>query len=329
MKNRLVLVTLVLVLALFACSSPPTEEAAAPTAQPVAEAPTPEPTQSEPTEASTAEPDTLSSPWVRAVELPVIPHDLALDAQGNLYVVELGAPRIRKVDDEGNELASWGEAGDGEGQFAFDPPPEAPPLDGGFVVVDQNGTVYVSDSYNNRVQLFDGEGQFLDMWTSFGAEETPFDNPGPISVDAEGNIYVADFGGLHQFDANGDYVQSLMGAGETVVDEQGALYTTIAFENTVVKMAPDAEPVFWGGEGLEDGQFITPMWVALDDDGVLISDHSGRIQKFDFEGNFVAVWSDPGDAMGPFTGPSPIARGGNGDLYVATKDRNIVYVMQP
>lgn len=338
MKRTLLLI--LILLGLVACGAPQVEEAATPTEEPVEEvvAPTAPATDTavpEPTEEPAPEPPEetaagLASPWLWAIELPVVPHDLAVDGEGNLYVVELGAPQVHKYDGEGNHLASWGEAGDGKGQFAFDPPPDGPPLDGGFVVVAPNGTVHVSDSYNNRVQLFDAEGNFLEMWPSYGPDETPFNSPGPISVDAEGNVYVADFSGLHHFDAEGAYVQTLMGAGEVAVDGQGALYTTVAFENLALKMAPGAaEPLSWGGEGLEDGHFITPMWVVVADDGVLISDHSGRIQKFTPEGEFRAKWVDPGDALGPFTGPSPIAAGPDGNIYVASKDRSTVYVLQP
>lgn len=269
--------------------------------------------------------------WFRSIQLPFIPHDIAAAVDGSLYAVELGAPIVHKLDSEGNPLASWGGAGSEASQFAFDPPPDGPPLDGGFLVVGPNGNVYVSDSYNHRVQVFDSEGDFLAIWERYGPEDTPFDSLGPISADDQGNIYVADFSGVHQFDAEGVYLQTLQAAGEVAIDSQGNLYTTVAFEGIALKLpAGGGEPQIWGSAGMENGQFETPMWVVVGpDDTVYIADHSGRVQQFDSQGNFMAVWSDPSNGDGPLTGPAPLAQDTEGNIYVAAKDRTTVYVLRP
>lgn len=267
---------------------------------------------------------------MRAIELPFVPHDIAVDATGNMYAVELGAPMVHRLDDEGNVLASWGGAGREAGQFAFDPPPDAPPMDGGFVVVGTGGKVYVSDSYNNRVQAFDPQGNFVNMWDSYGPDGTPLNNPGPISVDGAGNIYVADLGGVHQFDGDGSYVRTLSAAGEVALDSQGSLFTVVAFENLAMKIpAGGGEPLIWGSEGMEDGQFTTPMWVVAGlDDTVYIADHSGRVQQFNSDGNLLGVWSDPGNGDAPLAAPSSLSMDTQGNLYVAPKDRTTVYVLE-
>lgn len=269
--------------------------------------------------------------WFRSIELPFIPHDIALDAAGNLYAVELGAPTVHKLDGEGNVLSSWGESGSEAGQFAFAPPPDGPPLDGGFVVVGIDGSVYISDSYNNRVQIFDPDGNFLTMWESSGPEATHFNIPGPISVDEQGNVYVADFNGIQQFDAGGNFIQTISAGGEVAFDSEGNMFTVVAFENFAMKVpSGGGEPVIWGGEGMGNGQFITPMWVVVGEDGtVTISDHSGRVQRFDSDGNFMAVWSDPANGDGPLTAPSPLGQDAEGNIYIGTKDRTTVYVLRP
>lgn len=269
--------------------------------------------------------------WFRSIELPFIPHDIALAVDGSIYAVELGSPMVHKLDPEGNELASWGGAGSEAGQFAFDPPPDAPPLDGGFLVVGADGNLYVSDSYNNRVQIFDSEGNFLTMWESLGPDGAPFDSTGPISADGQGHIYVADFSGVHQFDPQGNYVQTLAAAGEVALDSQGNLFTVVAFEGFALKLpAGGGEPQVWGSAGMENGQFETPMWIVTGpDDTVYIADHSGRVQQFDSQGNFMAVWSDPSNGDGPLTGPSPLAQDDEGNIYVAAKDRPTVYILRP
>ena len=267
---------------------------------------------------------------IRTIDLPFIPHDIAVAADGNIFAVELGAPKVHKLDPEGNILTTWGEAGTQAGQFAFDPPPDAPPLDGGFLVVGASGYVYITDSYNNRVQVFDADGNFLEMWESFGPESKPFNNPGPISVDDHGNIYVADFQGGHVFDADGDYIETIRTAGEVAFDSLGNLFTVVAFEGTALMVpAGGGEPVILGNAGMENGQFTTPMWVEVSPtDTVYISDHSGRVQLFDANGNLIAVWSDPENGHSPLAGPSPLSQDSEGNIYVATKDRKTVYVIK-
>lgn len=310
---------------LAACGTSTPEAPVVPSSEP------PDITEAAPAVTEEAEFMDTSIQVIRTVELSFIPHDIAVDANGNIFAVELGAPKVYKLDSDGNILASWGEAGTDAGQFAFDPPPDAPPLDGGFLVVGANGNVYVTDSYNNRVQVFDPDGNFIELWDGFGAENKPFNNPGPVSADAEGNIYVADFQGAHKFDADGNYIETISAAGEIGFDSKGNLFTTVAFEGIALKIpAGGGEPAILGNKGTEDGQFMTPMWVEVGaDDTVYISDHSGRVQLFNADGSFMAVWSDPGNGDSPLTGPSPLSQDSEGNIYVATKDRNTVYVLQP
>jgi len=78
--------------------------------------------------------------------------DVAWDAAGNAYISDgYINSRVAKVDKDGNWLMSWGEPGDGPGQFNT---PHS-------IAVDANGNVYVADRGNRRIQVFDGDGKFL------------------------------------------------------------------------------------------------------------------------------------------------------------------------
>jgi len=78
--------------------------------------------------------------------------DVAWDAAGNAYISDgYINSRVAKVDKDGNWLMSWGEPGNGPGQFNT-PHSSA---------VDANGNVYVADRGNRRIQVFDGDGKFL------------------------------------------------------------------------------------------------------------------------------------------------------------------------
>jgi len=78
--------------------------------------------------------------------------DVAWDAAGNTYISDgYINSRVAKLDKDGNWLKSWGEPGDGPGQFNV---PHS-------IAVDRDGNVYVADRGNRRIQVFDGEGRFL------------------------------------------------------------------------------------------------------------------------------------------------------------------------
>ncbi len=78
--------------------------------------------------------------------------DVAWDKAGNTYISDgYINSRVAKVDKDGNWLKSWGEPGSGPGQF--DTPHS--------LAVDAEGSVYVADRGNRRIQVFDGEGKFL------------------------------------------------------------------------------------------------------------------------------------------------------------------------
>ncbi len=88
--------------------------------------------------------------------------DVAWDAAGNTYISDgYINSRVAKVDKDGNWLKSWGEPGDGPGQFNT---PHS-------IAADAQGNVYVADRGNRRIQVFDGDGKFLRQITI----DVPFD----------------------------------------------------------------------------------------------------------------------------------------------------------
>ena len=269
---------------------------------------------------------------LRIIDLSVIPHDIAVDAQGNLYVVgaDVENPQIYKYDREGSLLASWGSRGSREGQFEFASPPGGPPLEGGSVALDENGDVYISDVYNNRVQKFDSDGNFLGMWTTIG-DGAPFNVPGPISADINGNIYVADFDGVHQFTLDGTYVRMLPTAGEVAFDSQGNLYGTVAFENKVARLDEKGKIAdTWGGDGdSQDGLFNFPLLMEIDNnDAIYVSDHSGRVQIFDTEGNFLGRFNLTTWEHSQLKTTAILAMDNENHIYVGAGDRKTVYVLR-
>jgi len=62
------------------------------------------------------------------------------------------------------------------------------------MIIDKKGYLYVADTYNNRIQIFDCNGNFIAKWGIEGKEDGEFNLPIGMAFDSKGNIYVADSG---------------------------------------------------------------------------------------------------------------------------------------
>ena len=73
------------------------------------------------------------------------------------------------------------------------------------LAVDSDSNVYVVDTFNNRIQVFDADGQFVRMFGKQGNVAGAFMRPKGIAIDADGHVYVVDaeFNNVQVFDADG------------------------------------------------------------------------------------------------------------------------------
>lgn len=106
------------------------------------------------------------------------PTNVALSPQGEIYVSDgYGNARIHKFAPDGRLLLSWGEPGDGLGQFCV---PHG-------IAVHADGTVWVADRENSRVQIFTTDGKFVDQWNDVA-------RPCQVTFDGDGNLWLAELG---------------------------------------------------------------------------------------------------------------------------------------
>jgi sugar lactone lactonase YvrE len=106
------------------------------------------------------------------------PNDVLVAPNGDIFVSEGhgGAnARILKFTKDGRYVKSFGKKGSGPGEM------EQPHA----LAMDSRGRLFVGDRSNNRIQIFDQEGNLLDTWRQFS-------RPSGIAIDANDMIYVAD-----------------------------------------------------------------------------------------------------------------------------------------
>lgn len=92
-----------------------------------------------------------------------LPTDVAFGPDGAIYVSDgYGSARVVKFSSEGDFLLEWGTRGVGPGEFGL-------PHN---LAIDAEGRVYVTDRDNQRIQVFDPDGRFLDEWQGVGSVST-------------------------------------------------------------------------------------------------------------------------------------------------------------
>lgn len=103
------------------------------------------------------------------------PTDIAFGRKGEIYVSDgYGNSRVMKFAPNGKLIAQWGVKGKGQGEFHL---PHA-------ILVDSKGRILVGDRENDRIQVFDSEGAFLEAWPGFA--------PYGMEFDPQGALFVAD-----------------------------------------------------------------------------------------------------------------------------------------
>src|SRR5262249_3608048 len=140
---------------------------------------------------------------------------------------------------------------------------------------DGNGTLYVTDNYDDRVEEFTRLGTFLGEFGSYGLGDAELVSPEGIAATAQGLVYVAD--------TRNDRVQ----------------------EFTVTAPTPPQAPALltaWGSSGTGPGQFhgAGPVATDLSSGTVLVADVlNHRVERFDGNGGFLGEFSAPKPGLSP------------------------------
>lgn len=172
----------------------------------------------------------------------------------------------------------WGGSGSADGQFNNIRD----------VTLGSDGRIYMTDSGNQRIQVFESDGTFVRQW---GGE---FTNPWGIAVSPSGQVFV--------------------------VENAGACIQVFESDGTFVRK--------WGSNGSGEGQFTAPKGIALAPDGRVwvVDSGNNRIQIFETDGTFVRQFGSSGSSAGQFNLPRGIAITPEGMVYVGDTANNRIQV---
>lgn len=257
-----------------------------------------------------------------------MPTGVAVAPDGTLYVIDMARDHLRVFDLDGNPIATWGEAGNEPGQLRLSLFKDYGAA--GDLAVGPDGSIYVTDTLNNRIQKLAADGSFILAWGNGGSAPGDIFEPFGIGVDAAGRVYVASATGVQVFDADGQFLESwdgaqgdvppLAGAADVAIDEAGVAWVTDDGLHRVVSFAADGTMLgAFGAIGEDAGKLWRPLGVAVDGSGqVYIAEVGGnRVQVFAQDGTSIGIVPDDASSAAGLSDPSFIALGPDGTLYVA------------
>ena len=274
------------------------------------------------------------------------PRGLAVAPDGSLFAADSRNHRIVHLDANGLYLNSWG----GYANVLEGPAPEGLFNEPWGVAVGPDGLVYVTDTWNHRVQVFTPEGKFLRMWSEFLVDGVldSFWGPRGIAVDAQSRVYVTDTGKQRVvvFDALGKYITQFGSRGMVVgqldepvgiaVDPDGNVYVADTWNNRVQVFSPNEDAtVFtsvltwdvdaWTTDSLDNKPFLA---LSANKQVYITDPDLGRVIRFDEQGAFLQLWGGYQNAflMGVISG---VAVGQDGSVWVSDALNNTLLQFTP
>jgi DNA-binding beta-propeller fold protein YncE len=257
------------------------------------------------------------------------PTGIALDPQGNLYVVDTDNDRVVKCDGEGKFLGEAGGFGWEEGQF------NRPT----YVATDHGLNIYVTDTQNRRIQRFDRDLNFIstirveptDDFSGFGLLEG-------IAVTLAGELLLCDIEDdrVIKLDNLHGYERSFggFGYGEGSLSDPMGVFADRK-EKVYVADSRNDRVVIYDSFGnfrrsLGEGILRNPSGVAVADHGsvYVANTEKNSIAIFDSEGNLVLEYGTWGSGMGNFSRPTDLKLGLDGKLFVVDSGNSRICVFE-
>jgi DNA-binding beta-propeller fold protein YncE len=261
------------------------------------------------------------------------PSDIAIGPDGWIYLVDGVNGRIVVTGADGQLRFTFGRSGSGVGEFMH-------PLG---IDLSTKGRVFIADTGNHRIQVFDPQGKFLYM---FPVKTSPGEKPPApadvLALDRKNYLYISDRdnhkikvhkqSGAFEFEwgGYGEVRGRFRYPGILAADQYNQIYVVDVLNTRIQQFDPDGHFInAIGTWGVSPGQLFRPKGVVVDKtDRVFITDSfMGCVQAFTDVGGFLGVVCS-GTSKRSFTTPVGIAVDGENRLLVVEMRANRIRVVK-
>jgi len=208
---------------------------------------------------------------------------VAIDSNGFPWVIDRKENRLLKLGKDGQVLIKVGASGSREGYFSR-------PSD---LLIGNDGLIYVADKGNNRIQVFNNEGVFLNAFSKASASQ-PLDAPAAIAQDQSGNLYV--------------------------LCEDRKIVVCLASNGKIIREIGSGPA---GADAFDD-----PVSLAVSGNELLVLDAGTKTVKvFTLDGRLIRQFGSKGKAKGEFKQPASLTAKGNAQILISDPGNSRVQVL--
>jgi len=263
------------------------------------------------------------------------PPTAAIAPDGTIWVVDGANGRIQIINSDGSLKRVYGTEGRADGQFRFN----AGPGFAGEVAFNPDGSFFIAEAGNARIQKFTSSWKFVASWSGANTPLQTFSLLIGASVDPDGNVWAADetAATISKFTPDGKFLLAIEGQDTS---QHPGVFTdlgTLGFNQDGQLLVPDGRgeiQVFdLDGKYLKSIRLVdstgTPIHAGYD----VSTDSSGRIYVpdpesksvyvYDADGNLLLTWSAQ-EAAAPLD-PWNVVVDSDGNMYVVDVSASAVY----
>lgn len=265
----------------------------------------------------------------------LVPTGIVLDPKGRLWVTDPQHDRFAIFTTGGAFVEFWGVSGTGNGELRLN---RANGDGYGAIAFATDGSFFVLDVGNRRVQKFDADRHFVKAWGSLGSGPGQYKDPVGIAIGPDGRLHVLDDvrGVVETYDADGTVLgsfspfpggtQNYDGANSLALDAAGSFYVSVAHPDQVQQFDPNGNPTLvYGAPGSAGAFHEQPGMMSIDSSGRLFvtqgpqrGAHPG-VLVFGKDGQYLGGWGAVGSADGELLFTTGVLVAADGTVYVGDR----------